>query len=83
MELREIETIVKEIFEQQFPEIAGKEFDFGKKQDQFENWDSFSHMWLISKIEEKFKVSLEINEVVELDSPQRFVQIVDKKLNGR
>lgn len=83
MEKIEIETGVKEIFEQQFPEIANKEFDFEKKQDQFEDWDSFSHMELVSKIEDRFGVSLDVNEVVELDSPKKFFEIIDKKINEK
>ncbi len=81
MEKKDIEAGIEEIFKGTFSELE-KGFEFEKSQGDFENWDSFSHMELVSKVEEKFGVSLEMEEVVELDTPRKFVGIVEKKLKG-
>lgn len=75
----EINQRVEAIFKEVFPEIKEQTFDFTKNQDQFDNWDSFSHMDIVSKVEEKFGINLEIEEVVELSTPERFVEIIKKK----
>lgn len=74
-----IKIFFKELFQEIFPELKDKELDFAKKQDDFENWDSFTHMELVSKIEQKFEINLELEEVIELDTLQKFVDIVLKK----
>jgi len=72
---------VKDIFLETFPEITN--VDMLKKQDQFENWDSFSHLELVSKIEEKFSVNFEVEEIIELDTPQKFVDLINLKRSGK
>jgi len=76
---KEVEKGITEIFQETFAELKGKDFDLEKKQSDFENWDSFAHMELVGKIEEKFGISLEVDEVIDLDSPKKFVEIVLKK----
>tara|TARA_Y100000310_G_scaffold331116_1_gene404110 strand:+ start:2189 stop:2440 length:252 start_codon:yes stop_codon:yes gene_type:complete len=80
MEFKEIESGVKEIFQDTLTELKEREVELNKKQDEFESWDSFSHMELVSKAEEKFGVTLEMDEVVELDTPQKFVELIEKKM---
>ena len=79
MNVEEIKQNIKKCFKEVFPEIKEDNFDFNKKQEDFENWDSFSHMELVSKIEENYNINLETEEVIELDSPQKFVDIVNEK----
>lgn len=71
---------IRKIFEEVFPELKNKEFDFEKKQEQFESWDSFSHMEIISAVEQHFKINLETEEVVSIDSPRKLVEIIEKKI---
>ncbi len=73
---------IKKIFFQIFPNLSDKTFSFEKDRSKFENWDSLSHMQLISEIENSFSLSFEMDEVVEINSPEDLVKLVEKKLNA-
>ena len=73
-----ITSKVIESFKEVFPELSSIELNASSE--QFENWDSFSHIELVSKIEEKFDVNLDVEEIIDLDSPQKFIDLVEKKL---
>ena len=77
----EIERGVKEIFLKTFEELSEGSFDFSKEQDQFQNWDSFSHMELVTLVEKRFGISLGMEEIVSVRTPGAFVEIVKKKLS--
>lgn len=77
---KEIELGVKEVFQKTLKELNDQEVDLHKKQDDFESWDSFAHMELVSKTEEKFGITLEMDEVITLDTPQKFVDLIRYKI---
>lgn len=77
-----IEEIIKSIFLKTFPELSAGAFDFAKPQEQFERWDSFSHMELVAAIEKEVAVTLEMEEIVAVRTPQDFVDLVKKKKAG-
>ncbi len=79
MKLENISDKIKEIFLSTFPNMKEKSFSFKKKQSDFENWDSFAHMELVAKIEQEFDINLEFSEIAEIDTPQKFVDVVKKK----
>lgn len=81
MDKQEIRLGIEEVFKEIFPELKNEKFDPNKKQEAFENWDSFSHLTLTSKIEEKFMIDLEVDEVVEVDTPFGFFKLVEEKFN--
>ena len=83
MDQKEIECGIKDIFRSVLKELEEKEVGLGKKMDEFESWDSFSHMELVSKSEEKFGVTLEMDEIVELDTPQKFVDLIGGKIHKK
>ena len=56
--------------------------NFEMDRSEFENWDSLSHMQLISEIENAFSLSFEMDEVVEINKPEDLVRLVEKKING-
>ncbi len=58
--------------------IDEKGFGFDKTQDDFKNWDSLSHMSLVSALEEEFKISLSVDEISNLDSVKKILEVVDK-----
>jgi acyl carrier protein len=74
---------IKEIFLEVLKGVDKKTFSFNKKQDSFENWDSFAHLELVSKVEEEFKIIFEIEEMIELDSPAKFAKLLEKKIKER
>lgn len=41
-------------------------------------WDSISHMILISQIEEDFDVSLETDDVIDMSSVEKAIEILSK-----
>lgn len=81
MNAEDIKAGIKEILVQSLPELEHQELDWDKKQDQFESWDSFTHLEIMDKIEEKFGVHLEIEEIVELDYPRKIMNIIKNKFN--
>lgn len=77
---KNIENSVKKIFIKIFSsELKDKAFDFKKTQNKFQNWDSFSHMELVSEIEKEFDVNLEMDEIISIRSPQDFVNLIKHK----
>lgn len=80
MATKNIENVVEKIFLKIFStELKEKPFDFKKAQDKFQNWDSFSHMELVAEIENEFGISLNMDEVISVRSPQDFVNLVTSK----
>ena len=77
MEQEKIREKIKKIFEDIFP---GEPFAWDKKQDQFPQWDSLSHMELAGRAEEETGARFEMEEVMGLNSPEDFVAIISKKL---
>lgn len=43
-----------------------------------ESWDSIGHMTLISVIEETFNISMEADDIIELSSFQKGIEILKK-----
>lgn len=75
----DINKKIVDIFKGSLSELEDKELDFSQKQNDFVGWDSFAHMELVGKIEQVFNITLELDDVIEIDSPQAFVDIVVKK----
>ena len=75
-----MEEKIKNIFFEVFQDLDKKNFNLNKRQEEFENWDSLTHIELISKIEKTFNLKLELNETLGLDSPMRFINLIKKKL---
>lgn len=73
---------IKKIFFQIFPNLNKDSFNFEMDRSEFENWDSLSHMQLISEVENAFSLSFEMDEVVEINKPQDLVKLVEKKTNA-
>ena len=80
MNQEDIVNLVTMIFKEVFPELKSKELNLDKKQEEFENWDSFSHMEIISAVEHRFKLSLDTQEVIAIDSPRKLIEIIAKKI---
>ena len=69
---------IKKIFLQVFPDLEESEFNWKKKQNEYENWDSFSHLNLITLIEEKFNISISDDDVIELKSAEMILNFIEK-----
>jgi len=56
-----------------------EQLDEDSSPDTIENWDSLKHMNLILALEEKFAVAFSDDEVIEMLSVRRIVEILEKK----
>ncbi len=45
-----------------------------------DEWDSLGHIMLIQTIEEKFKISFEIEELLEFDSVKDIINAINNKI---
>lgn len=75
----DIEKTLKQIFVDVFPNMSENSFDFDKQQNDYENWDSFAHLRLVSEIEEKFNIKLEIDDVIYINSASGFLKLIKEK----
>ena len=76
--LNTIEIEIKKTFFQVFPDLEESEFDWKKKQNDYENWDSFSHLHLITMIEENFKITITDDDAINLHSAKDLLDFVER-----
>jgi acyl carrier protein len=67
-------------FYEAFSIEQSKEIKKLKYQD-IEEWDSIGHMTLIANLEEKFKISLKTDDIVEFSSYEKGIQIIKKYIS--
>lgn len=68
----EIEDIFRNVFEHHGPVTLETTMD------DVDNWNSLRHMWLIMAIEEKFSISLSMDEMIEMRSVPTIVRVLDR-----
>ena len=73
---------LKKVFVSIFKNIDQNNFDFNKDRSQFENWDSLTHMQLISEIEGVFNINFEMDEIVTINKPEDLLVLIEKKNNN-
>ena len=69
---------VKKIFLQVFPDLEASEFNWKKKQNEYDDWDSFTHLNLITLVEEKFDISISDDNVIELKSAEMILNFIER-----
>lgn len=77
----ELKERVKKVFIRVFA-IGEDDFGIDKTHEDFENWDSLSHMNLVAELEQEFGVSMEVDEISEMDSVKNVLEVLKKKLGG-
>lgn len=73
----------KEIFLKIFQNMDKNDFDFNKDRSQFENWDSLTHMQLVSEIESAFGVNFEMDEIVDINKPADLMGLIEERLTKK
>ena len=73
-----IEADIKNIFFSLFPDLTESDFDWKKKQTEYEDWDSFAQMQLITSVESKFNIQIEIDDVISITSADDLLNYVKK-----
>lgn len=71
-----IEDDIIEIFMEVFPNLSKEDFDWKKPQKQYESWDSFAHLHLITLVESKFDITLSIEESTSINSAFKLLEYV-------
>ena len=76
----EVEGIIKNIFFEVFPNLSDKEFSWNKEQKDYENWDSFAQLNLITFVESKFDITLSLEESIDIKSANDLLKCVRSHL---
>lgn len=64
----EIKEKIKSIFFEVFPNLSETEFSWNKEQKDYDGWDSFVQLNLITFSEAKFNLTLSLDESIEIKS---------------
>ncbi len=48
-----------------------------------DEWDSFNNLMLISRVEDHFKVTFSVKDIEEVDTIQKIIQIIEKKVDKK
>ncbi len=81
--IQNMEEKTKAIFLNVFPEINELSFDWNKEQNNYENWDSFAHLRIVTEIEEKFGIALEMDDFVYIKSAAGFLKIIKENITHK
>ena len=76
--LDHIDDEIKKIFFEVFPDLSESKFDWKKKQNDYNDWDSFSQLSLITMVESKFSISITDDESVTIRSAEDMQKIVNR-----
>ena len=76
----EIKDEIKKIFFAVFQNMNEQEFSWGKQQKDFENWDSFAQLNLITLVEAKFDISFSLDEATEIKSANELFECIKSHL---
>lgn len=76
----EVEGIIKNIFLEVFPNLSEAEFSWNKEQKDYESWDSFTQLNLITFVESKFDIALSLEESIDIKSAHDLLKCVRSHL---
>lgn len=62
--------------------IRESEIDESTVMEQVETWDSLTHMELISNLESEYQTEFTVDEIMEMTSVKKIVEIVEARTNG-
>ena len=67
---------VKKIFLEAFPTLPESDFEWAKTQKDYENWDSFAQLNLITLAEAKFEITFSDDEVTSISSAKNLLECI-------
>ena len=80
MQDKKIKIDVKNIFFEVFPKLSENEFEWEKEQKDYENWDSFAQLNIITFAESKFDISFSLDESIEIKSANDLLECINSHL---
>ena len=76
----ELKETIKGIFFEVFPNLSEIDFSWDKEQKDYESWDSFAQLNLITFTEAKFDITLSLEESIEIKSANDLLECVHSHL---
>ena len=76
----ELREEIKKIFLEVFQNMSESDFVWDKKQKDYEGWDSFTQLNLITLSEVKFEVSLSLDESIGIKSANELFECIKSHL---
>ena len=67
---------VKKIFLETFPALSESDFEWSKTQKDYENWDSFAQLNLITLAEAKFEITLSDDDISSISSAKNLLDCI-------
>ena len=67
---------VKKIFLEAFPALSESDFEWNKTQKDYENWDSFAQLNLITLAEAKFEITFSDDEITSISSAKNLLECI-------
>ena len=80
MQDEKIKNDVKNIFFEVFPKLSENKFGWEKEQKDYENWDSFAQLNIITFAESKFDISFSLDESIEIKSANDLLECINSHL---
>jgi len=71
---------VKNIFFETFPLLSESDFDWEKTQNNYDDWDSFAQLNLITLAEAKFEITFSEDEIISINSAKTILDIIKSKI---
>ena len=71
---------VKKVFLETFPLLSESDFEWSKTQKDYENWDSFAQLNLITLAEAKFEITFSDDEVTSISSAKNLLECIKSHL---
>tara|TARA_B110000263_G_C15057901_1_gene396039 strand:+ start:183 stop:416 length:234 start_codon:yes stop_codon:yes gene_type:complete len=75
-----IDNDVKKIFIEAFPAISELDFEWDKLQKDYDDWDSFAQLNLITLAEAKFEITFSDDEVTSISSAKNLLDCIKSHL---
>ena len=77
----DIESTVKNIFFEVFPNLSESDFSWDKEQKDYEYWDSFAQLNLITLAEAKFDISFTLDQSIDIKSASDLLKNIKSHLS--
>lgn len=79
----DIQGRIRNVFMKVFDSVKLEDVIFDGKHEEFDEWDSLTHMNLVSALEEEFGISLSVDDISEMDTVTKVLQTVRKLLEKK
>ncbi len=76
----ELKKMIQDIFFEVFPNLVKDDFSWKKEQNEYENWDSFAQLNLITFAEAKFDITFSLDESIEMKSANDLLKSIQSHL---